>query len=534
MPPNPGTPLRPDKVIYPRGVGRGEPSLARSLPTHLREQLPRRLRTIALLYSLAYFLSDFAPDMLTGRLSEAFRTPGQWIPGAASILAGLMVAGLASSSRVSWQGKMYLGLVFEVLGSYGIALSMYVGAERFASTPIVFFALAPSWVAIWMIVYSIVVPATPGRALIALLASASAAPLILALSLQRAGLSHVFTPEAFFLKQILPYLTCVLLAYAGARIVVTLGADVSRARELGSYRLIECLGEGGMGEVWRASHRLLARDAAIKFIRPETILERSPEALKTTLRRFELEAKSTASLTSEHTVELYDFGVTDDGTFYYVMELLEGLDCDRLVRKFGALPPSRVVHLMIQVCESLEEAHEKRLIHRDVKPANVYVCRSGIECDFVKVLDFGLVTQRRPAPSELMLTPPEHAIGTPAFMAPEAAQGREVDGRSDLYGVGCVAYWLVTGRWVFQGSGFLEVVSKHLHAEPEPPSRHAPGEMPPELDALILRCLEKTPERRPSSARELARLLRSVPLRDPWTAESAEAWWAEHLPSARA
>jgi eukaryotic-like serine/threonine-protein kinase len=189
---------------------------------------------------------------------------------------------------------------------------------------------------------------------------------------------------------------------------------------------------------------------------------------------------------------------------------------------------------MIQVCESLEEAHEKRLIHRDVKPANVYVCRSGIECDFVKVLDFGLVTQRRPAPSELMLTPPEHAIGTPAFMAPEAAQGREVDGRSDLYGVGCVAYWLVTGRWVFQGSGFLEVVSKHLHAEPEPPSRHAPGEMPPELDALILRCLEKTPERRPSSARELARLLRSVPLRDPWTAESAEAWWAEHLPSARA
>jgi eukaryotic-like serine/threonine-protein kinase len=502
----------------------------RTLPPHLQEQLPRRLRNTALLYSLAFFLSEFAPSIVTGKLSLEYQALFDWLPGVLSILIGIVVAALASSPRVPWQVKMNVGLVFEVLGSYGVALSMYLGAERFASTPIVFFALSPSWVAIWMIVYSIVVPAPPGRALLALLASASAPAVIMGYSLHHAGLFHIFTPETFFLTHILPYLTCVLLAYASARIMVTLGADVSRARELGSYRLIERLGQGGMGEVWRASHQLLAREAAIKFIRPESTLGMSAEASRTMVQRFELEAKSTASLTSAHTVELYDFGVSDDGTFYYIMELLQGLDCDRLVRRFGALPPSRVVHLMAQACESLEEAHGKGLIHRDVKPANIYVCRSGVRCDFVKVLDFGLVADRRQAPSDVMLTPTEHAIGTPAFMAPEAAQGREVDGRADLYGLGCVAYWLVTGRQVFEGTGFLEVISKHLREEPDPPSRHSREDLPQELDVLILSCLEKSPERRPPTAREVARRLRSVPLHDSWDAERAEAWWSENLP----
>jgi len=549
MRPNPSTALGPDPTIAQPGAGKREMrpgdslflpagrarlSPDRTLPPHLQEQLPRRLRNIALLYAMAYFLSDFAPAILTRQLPEAFRTPGDWIPGVASILAGLAVAALASSGRVSWRAKMHIGLVFEVLGSYGIALSMYVDAGRFASTPVVFYALSPSWIAIWMLLYSIVVPAPPGRALLAMLASAFAPSVVLGISLQHAGLSHLFTPGMFLLVHVFPYLICVVLAYASARIMVTLGVDVSRARELGSYRLIEPLGHGGMGEVWRASHQLLAREAAIKFIRPETTLGMSAEASETMVWRFELEAKATASLTSAHTVELYDFGVSDDGTFYYIMELLEGLDCDRLVRRFGALPPSRAVHLLTQVCESLEEAHEKGLIHRDVKPANIYVCRSGVRRDFVKVLDFGLVMHRREARSDVMLTPPDHAIGTPAFMAPEIAQGQEVDGRSDLYGLGCVAYWLVTGRQVFEGSGFLEVVSKHMHVEPEPPSRHASGGVPRELDDVILRCLEKKPERRPPTAREVARLLRSIPLQDSWDAERAERWWLENLSAGRA
>ena len=523
-----------DSLFLPSGLAAQPATLGggRTLPPHLQEQLPRRLRNIALLYSLAYFLSDLAPSILTNQLPEAFRRPGDWVPAVSSILIGLVVAALASSPRVAWRAKMHLGLVFEVVGSYGIALSLYVEAERFASTPIVFFVLSPSWVAIWMIVYSIVVPATPRKVLLALLASASAPAVVMGISLHRAGLLHVFTPATFFFSHVFPYLICVVLAYASARIMVTLGADVSRARELGSYRLIERLGQGGMGEVWRASHQLLAREAAIKFIRPESMLGAGAEASRTMLRRFELEARATASLTSAHTIELYDFGVSDDGTFYYIMELLEGLDCDRLVRLFGALRPSRVVHLMTQVCESLEEAHEKGLIHRDVKPANIYVCRSGVRCDFIKVLDFGLVAHRRPAAGEVMLTPPEHTIGTPAFMAPEVAKGQEIDGRSDLYGLGCVGYWLLTGRQVFEGSSVFDVISKHLHVEPDPPSRHSLGDVPQELDALILRCLEKRPERRPPSARAVARLLRSIPLQDSWDAEHAEAWWSEHIPSA--
>ena len=480
MRPNLGTPL-----FLPGGRD-ARPSkfgVDRTLPPHLQEQLPRRLRNIALLYALAYFLSAFAPSILTGHLLKDFQKLGDWLPDVASILIGLVVAALASNPRVPWQAKMNLGLVFEVVGSYGIALSMYLGAERFASTPIIFYVLSPSWVAIWMLVYSIVVPAPPWRALLALLASASAPAVVIGISLQRAGLSHVFTPATFFLTNIFPNLIVVILAYASARIMVTLGADVSRARELGSYRLIERLGQGGMGEVWRASHQLLAREAAIKFIRPE-LPGVSAEASGTMVRRFELEAQATASLTSAHTIELYDFGVSDDGTFYYIMELLEGLDLDLLVRRFGPLPPSRVVHLMTQVCESLEEAHENGLIHRDVKPANIYVCRSGVRRDFIKVLDFGLVAQRWPAmPSDLRLTLPEHVIGTPTFMAPEVALGQELDGRSDLYSLGCVAYWLVTGRQVFEGSSVLEVVSKHVNVEPDPPSRHSPGEMPRDLDA---------------------------------------------------
>ena len=488
------------------------------------------MRNIALLYSGAYFAADIVSDFLMGSLAERFRNPSQWVPTVASILTGLAVATLASSPRLTWRAKLRLGLVFEVVGSYGIALAMYGNAEQLKATPIAFFTISPSWVAIWMILYSIVVPAPPRRALLALLASASAPAVVLGIALQRAGLSHLFTPGMLFLHHVFPYLICVGLAYASARIVVTLGADVSRARELGSYRLIECLGRGGMGEVWRASHQLLARQAAIKFIRPESFVGMSTEESERMIRRFELEARTTASLSSAHTVELYDFGVSDDGTFYYIMELLEGLDLDLLVRRFGPLSPARVVHFMTQVCESLEEAHEKGLIHRDVKPANIYVCRSGLRRDFIKVLDFGLVAHGGPpAPSDQRLTLPEYAIGTPAYMAPEVARGQELDRRSDLYGLGCVAYWLITGRQVFEGSSVLDVVSKHVNVEPDPPSRHAPGDVPRELDTVILHCLEKAPDRRPASAAEVARLLCSIPLRDSWSEARAQIWWSEHM-----
>jgi len=448
----------------------------------------------------------------------------------ASIVAGLAFAALISTPRLGWNARVNLGLVFQVLATYGIALSMYLQIPPdAASQPLIFHVLSPSWPAIWILYYAIVVPAPPGRALLAMLVSASAAPVVLWLSLQHAGLMPM-TPYHFAVMHVLPYLICVMLAYSGAKIVYRLGADVTRARELGSYRLTERLGAGGMGEVWRASHQLLARDAAIKFIHPESITGAGSEA-GALLKRFELEARATASLTSAHTIDVYDFGVTEEGAFYYAMELLEGVDCDALVRRFGPLPAPRVAYLLAQVCESLEEAHARGLIHRDVKPANIYVCRNGRRVDFVKVLDFGLVANPRVADAQrLRLTQPEEMIGTPEFMPPEVVLGKPIDGRADLYGLGCVAFWLLTGRPVFEGASHYEVVAKHLNQTPDPPSQRA-TDVPPELDRLILDCLEKDPDRRPRDAREVRRRMSEITRGAPWGEEQAERWWDANLPA---
>jgi len=496
----------------------------------LRRQITKRLQLVAITYSLAFFFADVvASALMGGDVAARFKDLSAWIPTFGSILLGIAVAIIATSSRLRWQSKIDVGLAFEVLACYGIAISQYVLPPDLRSQPMVLHVLSPSWVGIWMIFYSVVVPAPPRKTLIALLASASAAPVIIWLSLRAAHLTDLMTTPMFLAHHVLPYLICAGMAYVGARVVYNLGKDVTRARALGSYELVERLGRGGMGEVWRATHHFLARPAAIKFIRPEAIAGVDSSEARTMLKRFELEARATASLTSAHTVNLYDYGMADDGSFYYVMELLDGLDCDDLVRRFGALPPARVVHLLTQMCESLDEAHSRGLIHRDVKPANIYVCRSGNRFDFVKVLDFGLVTQHHTRDhDDTRLTLPNHAIGTPQFMPPEVALGKEIDGRTDLYALGCVAYWLVTGRALFQGESLLDVISKHLNASPDPPSRHARHEVPPELDALILACLEKEPARRPGTARELAARLRAIPLADRWGDAQAEAWWEDH------
>ena len=310
---------------------------------------------------------------------------------------------------------------------------------------------------------------------------------------------------------------------------------VRRAREFGSYRLVKLLGRGGMGEVWRAEHHLLARPAAIKLIRAEKLGSVGQEmdggeARRATLRRFAREAQATALLHSAHTIQLYDFGVSDVGVFYYVMELLDGFDLDTLVDRFGPLPWSRAVHLLRQVCDSLAEAHLQGLIHRDIKPANIYVCRYGRDADFVKVLDFGLVKSHREneAP-DASATGHGEFMGTPSCMAPEqVVTDRPVDGRADIYALGCVAYWLLTGKDVFDGSTAFEVMAHHLHTLPAPPSKRTDQPVPPALDAVILACLEKNPSSRPQTADELARELERC-AGDAWSPQLAQTWWEEHV-----
>ena len=231
-------------------------------------------------------------------------------------------------------------------------------------------------------------------------------------------------PLQFFFWLVFPYLLVVVMAYVGARVVYALGTEVSRARELGSYRLVERLGQGGMGEVWRARHRMLARPAAIKLIRPSLTGDARTGVSEDARRRFEREAQAIASLRSPHTVNLFDFGIADDGAFYYVMELLDGLDADALVRRTGPVPAERAIHLLRQVCHSLSEAESCGLVHRDIKPANIFLCRYGEDYDFVKVLDFGIVKATRDsAETGAALTLENVVHGTPAFIAPEQALG---------------------------------------------------------------------------------------------------------------
>jgi Protein kinase domain len=309
---------------------------------------------------------------------------------------------------------------------------------------------------------------------------------------------------------------------------------VRRVREFGSYRLVAPLGEGGMGEVWRAEHRLLARPAAIKLIRPEQLGATDPEGRRATLRRFEREAQATALLRSPHTIQLYDFGVSDVGVFYYVMELLDGFNLDTLVRRFGPLPWARVVHLLVQVCDSLAEAHEQGLIHCDIKPANIYVCRYGRTNDFVKVLDFGLVkSEREREPIHTTATGHGQFLGTPSCMAPEQIDPDGlVDARTDIYGVGCVAYWLLTGTDVFCAPSALQVMAHHLHTLPTAPSACTDHPIPAALDRVVLACLEKNPQDRPQTADALARELTACGTDEIWSPDLAQSWWSAHAVTA--
>jgi serine/threonine-protein kinase len=331
----------------------------------------------------------------------------------------------------------------------------------------------------------------------------------------------------FFFGLVFPYLLIVGMAYVGARVVYSLGTEVKRARDLGSYSLEEKLGQGGMGEVWRARHRMLARPAAIKLIRPSLTGGNGVSA--DAARRFEREAQVIARLRSPHTVNLFDFGVAANGAFYYAMELLDGLDTDSMIRRFGPMPAERVIYLLRQICHSLSEAQSYGLVHRDIKPANIFLCRYGEEYDFVKVLDFGIVGTVRGGEQASPLETRENAPpGTPAFMAPEQAMGPELDGRADIYATGCVAYWLLTGQFVFTAETPMGLLLKHAQTPPPAPSTRTSVPIPAALDDLVLSCLAKEPGDRPQSAKELALRLGEIEGADAWTQERAREWWAGH------
>jgi eukaryotic-like serine/threonine-protein kinase len=283
-----------------------------------------------------------------------------------------------------------------------------------------------------------------------------------------------------------------------------------------------------MAEVWQASHKMLARPAAVKLMRPEVLAAHGPAEAQRLVRLFAREARTTASLSSPHTVTVYDFGITREGNFYFVTELLDGVDLKALVERFGAQPGERVCHFLRQVCHSLHEAHSRSFVHRDIKPANIFTCRYGEDYDFAKVLDFGLVLDRNPTPEEI--DDEERFVGTPAVMAPEMVRFRTpVDARADIYALGCVAYWLLTGKLVFDAQTRHDMLIMHAHQKPVPPGKRLGSPVHPELEALVMACLDKNPNHRPQTAAVLDESLAALRFDHPWTPERAKLWWQSQL-----
>jgi serine/threonine-protein kinase len=431
----------------------------------------------------------------------------------------LVVIAAARSKRIADVSALSVGLVYEVFLCWVVSFAAQHAAVSLSGRP-----PEITWTSMIIVVFPMVVPLPPNRLLVASILGAISAPASLVV-LDQMG-KYVLTTEELISVSISPAFA-VVLAYFGARMIYAISLDLSSARLFGAYRLESRIGAGGMGEVWRASHSLLARPAAIKLISSQ----RLGDDAHAVLTRFEQEAQATALLRSPHTIEVYDFGRSDDGSFYYVMELLEGLDLQELVREHGPVPASRAVYILRQACHSLGEAHAAGLVHRDIKPANIFVCRYGGDFDFVKVLDFGVVKQQNVAKDPALTE--QGWVGTPAFLAPEIAIGSELDGRADIYSLGCVAYWLLTGQFVFEADNLLALINKHAHEEPVPPSKRTELPIPSDLEEVVMDCLRKESADRPGNAEVLSDRLAGCEAGD-WGQQEAMSWWRLRLPDGAA
>ncbi len=440
----------------------------------------------------------------------------------------IVVYFVARSGRLPAGRLLALGQGYEVVLALAISI-LSVEHNWFESTRV---GILWSPVAVWVLLYPIVVPNTPRATFIASLLAAATEPLV-AVGFAVFG-DDTLPGATMFVRLVWPNILAVALATLISKIVFGLGEQLKKARSMGSYHLEERLGAGGMGEVWKATHRLLARTAAVKLIRPETLGRTDEKGVSTALHRFEREAQTTSALRSPHTVELYDFGVSRDGTLYYVMELLEGVDFQTLVDKHGPQPAERVVHLLRGACHSLYEAHQNGLVHRDIKPANIFVCRYGADLDFVKMLDFGIVKRAQIEEQdrrELQLTAQGMITGTPAYIAPEMAVAEgPVDGRADLYSLGCVAYWLLSGQMVFDKPNPMAMVVAHSSEAPKPLSQRTEIDVPEGLEQIVMQCLAKDPADRPQNARALSDMLGALDVAGRWTEERKEDWWHKYGP----
>lgn len=479
----------------------------------LRALLQRRLGALAWIMAAlsvgeAVVGFSFSAQMQQ-RMREAPLAPGSPVH---YLLVGLLFAAIGVALRPSRPRTMAWLRRFEV-GTFAAnaflvaSLLVYDLATmpgQYVRTPIDI-ALGHSFYwCLLMVMYGVLVPNTARRT-----AQGLALLFVASFAADAWGITVGTIPgeialEVLTLRALTVGAAAVITAFGSFRYerIVRLEAE---ARALGQYTLGERLGGGGMGEVYRAEHRMLRRPVAIKLISPEQA--GSAEAVA----RFEREVQATAQLSHPNTVQVFDYGQSDDGTFYCVMELLPGETLDTIVARDGALTPARAVHVLTQLCGALHEAHARGLVHRDLKPSNVMLTERGGVHDVAKLLDFGLVIARRDAGADARLTSAGMMVGTPEFMSPEQCGEDEgvVGPASDLYSLGALAYFLVTGRSPFAGRGAVQMLAAHLYETPVPPSVHARA-VSPALDAVILRCLAKAPADRVTSASDLAERFRAA------------------------
>ncbi len=372
-----------------------------------------------------------------------------------------------------------------------------------------------------IVVYGVMIPNTRRRSLIGAALLGAVPVLVTAMA---AALNPALRPvlPAMLPVTALPlFMAGVLAVFSASRAnaIQRQAFDAIReAKQLGAYVLKKKLGEGGMGEVWLAEHRLLKRPCAMKFIRADLASEPATAA------RFEREVRAVTTLTHFNTIRIYDYGRGDDGSFYYVMEFLDGPTLDRLVRDREPLGPGRAVYLLRQLCGALAEAHAAGMVHRDLKPHNIMLCARGGVRDVVKLLDFGLVQDNSTETSDARITRAGTVLGTPSYMCPEQAGGEAVDPRGDLYSLGAVAFFMLTGRPPFEGASVGKLLTAHL-TQPAPDLRTVRADVPADLAAVVAKCLAKDPNDRHHSASALETALAACACAADWSASAAATWW---------
>lgn len=523
----------PGRDVVPAGVTRGMRG------TTTAAEVKARARLVAWMIAVAWALSGGLHLALASGGPDAHGGPRGPVAFGLDMDSMLVIAGISNFAG-ALLSMLFIGVLRWLGGSarqlsdiglgFGVVTALLVCAAEsivpMASQMTHGFAAVVGWI----MFFPLMIPAPPRRAAAAAVAAALCNPL--ACEVWRA-VGMPTPPLERMLGWYLPPLLCGMLLVLPLTLMERLAEQAAAARRaarrLGSYRLVERLGHGGMGEVWRSEHELLARRAAVKLIRSDR-LALSSEDTASTLARFHREAQLTAELQSPHTVSLFDFGASEDGELFYVMELLDGIDLSDLVRQHGPVSPARACHILEQACHSLAEAHQRGLVHRDIKPSNLMVCRYAMTWDHVKVLDFGLAKRRVAGLDgvDSELTAQGSVSGTPAFMPPEIALADEdLDGRADIYALGCVAWWLLTGQLVFSASTPMKMMFAHVQEVPDRDRLLGIDGLTEELADIIIDCLAKRPAERPAHAHLLAARLAAAAanLDDPWTPERArEAW----------